>query len=153
MSKKTKVVYDKDIGFDKLLNIKKDMPKGVNIGIFGGSRNADGDSIPVYANKNEFGIDVPERPFMRSTFDKEQDELVSMIKRLVDAYVKGVMRSPTHLFNVVGDYLKTKIQERITKAKEWAKPNSQATVKKKGSDVPLIDTAAMRASITHKIER
>jgi len=151
MAKKTGVIRDRDLGFNKLLNIDKAMPKGVKIGIFGGT-TADGESIPAYANKNEFGIDVPERPFMRSTFDQEQSSLVSMIKRLVDSYIKGRMATPKQLFSVVGDYLKTKVQERITNASQWAKPNSPVTVRIKGSDKPLIDTGAMRSAITYKVE-
>ena len=43
------------------------------------------------------------------------------------------------------------IQDTITRSKEWAEPNAESTIKKKGSDVPLVDKSQMLQSVEHVI--
>ena len=42
------------------------------VGIFEDSKDDDGETVADYANKHEFGIGVPKRPFMRTTFNKHR---------------------------------------------------------------------------------
>jgi len=139
---------DIDRGFNDLIEINRNMPKGVSVGIFG-SENSD---VVKYASKNEFGVGVPERPFMRHTFDIEKEKISDMITKTVSGYIKKD-RNLFKSFGLIGNYIKSRIQNSITTAYQWAKPNAPLTKKLKKSDKPLIDTGRMRASITYKVNK
>jgi len=103
---------------------------------------------------HEFGAPrrrVPERSFIRSTFDDNRGALKNLVTRCYNAVIDGKF-TPVQALSTVGEYLvgktKNKIRNRIPP------PLSPATIKAKTvggktGDVPLIDTAQLIQSIQH----
>jgi len=165
-------VKDIDRGFNDMLLLDVRLPKAVDIGLFG---DTDSD-IVKYASANEFGVGksasshggtqmmammsraagvkvkyIPERAFMRTTFDREKDNIIIDVKKMIDMYSKGYVKDVKKYFSIIGSKMKTAIQKTITTASTWAVPNAPATIKKKKSSKPLIDSGRMRAAITYKV--
>lgn len=118
----------------------------VVVGVHQGDSN-DGQQIAEYAAYNEYGTeDIPERSFMRSSFD----ENLSNIKQDMDARYGQVTRGELTVKAALGliglkhtDQIKNKIDTNIPP------PNAPATIAAKGSSRTLIDTGAMKNSIHH----
>lgn len=98
---------------------------------------------------HEFGAPkrhIPERSFVRATYD----ENVHKLNRIADVELDRIFKGQSTLRKSLarmGEFLTAKMKNRIRK--RIAPPLSPATIKAKGSDVPLIDTAQMIQSITH----
>lgn len=100
---------------------------------------------------HEFGVPekgIPERSFMRSTASEEADNLGRLAKIQIAECLKG--ETSTHdAFATVGAYLQGKIVEKITDGD--FELNTEATVKRKKSSKPLIDTGQLRGAITYEV--
>ena len=113
-----------------------------------GSTEEDGTSLLDIALWNELGTEnAPSRPFLRKTFDDNEAKIrafaAQQIKRLVaGATAKDVLQA-------IGVFLKGLVQETITDGDFEA--NAPSTIKKKGSDKPLIDTGHLRQSVNSVI--
>lgn len=103
-------------------------------------------TVAEYASKNEYGIGVPKRPFMRVSFDNNQAKYQRVIDRLSPQITDGKITVRKAL-ELLGQTCKSEIQKTIVDAKNWAQPNSPAWIAEKGSSSPLIDTGRMRQSI------
>jgi len=97
----------------------------------------------------EFGApkrNIPQRSFVRSTFDNRKSNLLSICQSQYKNVVLGKLPAKKAL-GIIGEYLtnetKMAIKNRIPP------PNAPMTIAQKGSDVPLIDTAQMIQSIQH----
>lgn len=93
----------------------------------------------------EFGtLKIPMRPFLRPTVDKN-------IKRwtaFLHTQLKGGADVELSL-NRVGELARGDIIKSLTSV--TSPPLAEATIKRKGSDKPLIDTGFLRASIDYKV--
>lgn len=104
-------------------------------------------------------IVIPERSFMRSTYDEEIEKVRKlMVKYIRQNFLKklGKGKLKEQSLKVGAAYLTAKIKLKITNADQWAEPNSMITIalkSKKGGlkNKPLINTGALRNSITYKI--
>jgi len=111
----------------------------------------DGESLLVIASSNEFGTNnghIPERSYMRSTFDEQ--------KKATDAFIlKGydnIMKQKTTVERVLGQlgaFFKGQVQKKM--ADLTTPPNAESTIKAKGSSNPLINTGFLRQSIKEKV--
>ena len=114
----------------------------------GKTKKAQPDVLDI-AMWNEFGAkkgkpgEIPERPFMRQTFDNHVEEIGSMQDAAYDRLMKGA--SPGEALRSLGVKVKGLMQNEI--AEGGFTENAPATVKRKKSDVPLIDTGHMRQSV------
>ena len=125
----------------------------VEVGIFGS------DEYVMIASVHEFGttirqgkgsITIPERSFLRTTFDEKNEEWVSFfISQLKQ--VLGLKMDVQTLYKRLGTKMVADIQERITDLD--APPNAPSTIAQKGSSNPLIDTGGLRMRITYKVVR
>ncbi len=109
--------------------------------------NYDDDQISIVevAAKNEFGIGNPKRPFLRLGVDAAEDDL---IEYSIDA-ASMVMDNKIDVngaLDGIGEIAKSSVQQYITDLK--SPPNSKATIKRKGSSNPLIDTGEMKGAVT-----
>ena len=155
MAFKSKVrVRDSDPGFKKLRK-KFSGPDRVDVGVFGakvaGKTDKDGKAIDlvVIAASNEFGTNtIPERSFMRAGVDENKKEFEAFLEKGTFNVIAGKL-SKRQLIGRLGLLGVKKIQEKIESGP--FKANKPATVKRKGSSKPLIDTGRMRQSITHRI--
>lgn len=112
--------------------------RGVKVGIQAGAGAQDGVDILDILIWNEFGTRrIPSRPVLRSYFDenapqigRESDQAAGFMLR-TGAIELGLNR--------LGAFMQKGLQAHWRKSKSWAVPNSEYTIKMKGSDVPLID--------------
>lgn len=97
---------------------------------------------------HEFGLgNVPERSFLRSWASERGEELVIERAQMVESdLLKG---QATQTLNKLGLLAVGEVQQRM--ALGTPPPNEPATIARKGSSVPLIDTGALRQSITYKV--
>lgn len=100
---------------------------------------------------HEFGVpekNIPERSSMRSTASEESQNLGRLAKIQISECLKGEI-SAHDTFATVGVYLQGKIVDKITDGD--FEPNTEATVKRKKSSKPLIDTGQLRGAITYEV--
>ena len=71
-----------------------------------------------------------------------------MLDKMVVQILKG--KTAEQVLREMGVYLKGQMQEEITNG-EYV-PNAPATIRKKKSDKPLIDTGRMRSSVQYQIK-
>jgi hypothetical protein len=130
--------------------------KSVTVGWQGSSgldrHDDEGDATIVdIATFQEFGtVAIPSRPMVRHTFDEERGDLEAFIEREIDDVMQG-KQSAKRAYDRIGLKGVALLQQTITKADDWAEPLEQATIDKKGSTKPLIDTGRMRASVTYAV--
>lgn len=142
----------------------------IQIGIFG----SDGSTILMIAAVHEFGckitvtpkmrgylrsqgmylkastkqITIPERSFIRSSYDKETDKIINRANKLLERVLRLELPVQT-FFELLGSYIVGVMQEYLTDLR--TPPNSPFTIARKGSSNPLIDTGRLRQAITHKV--
>lgn len=122
--------------------VKQGRGASVEIGIF----SAD---VATYAAANEFGTSkIPERSFIRSTFDEQRPALI----RMIDA---GALRAQTQLIPLAdalipaANHLRTAI---INKIQSGISPgNAPSTVRAKGFDAPLVNTGQLQRAVAWRV--
>jgi len=149
-----RVVRDQDNGFAALFEGIKDLKgRRVKVGIQGREAaqiRPGGISMVQLATIHEFGApnaNIPQRSFMRSTADTNKRKY----ERMMAKSIKKLVRSP-ETFSVDRELLKLGETVRAdiikTVKARIPPPNKQATIdRKKGEDVPLIDTGLLINSI------
>ena len=144
-------VIDKDLGYKRIFKDVKQMDgKGVKVGVMGGE-SVKGVSVVDYAVWNEFGTkNIPKRPFMQRTADEKLAETLKFSDYLVGKMIDGGI-TPDGVLKNLGEFYQKQIQMMIRTAKEWADPNAPATIARKGSSSPLIDTGRLVQSIRYEI--
>ena len=123
--------------------------KEVAVGLPADSGNhPDGMSMVRLGAIHEFGAPgagIPERSFLRVPLRSAQDELASVFKKLMQQVQSGDLTFDQAL-NQLGAKGASISQEAISAGIDPA--NAPATVAAKGSSRPLVDTGALRQSIT-----
>jgi hypothetical protein len=93
-------------------------------------------------------VTIPERSFVRSTFDEKNDDWVKFVEgqlqQIVDLKIKGKT-----LYERLGALIAADIQDKITTLKSPA--NAKLTIDNKGSSNPLVDTGGLRARVTWRV--
>lgn len=121
----------------------------VRVGIQQGTVNEDGVDMVDIAMFNELGtVRIPSRPFLRDSVDAHTDEINAFLQSMRSQLVRG--SSAEQILKKIGVFQKGLIQEEIVNG-DFV-PNSPETIKRKGSDKPLIDTGRMRQSINYVIQ-
>ena len=157
-----------DLGLDKILQIQKDMDKGVvYVGLPGDSpmatvvtkRDSDGSIVESHESDtltvatlgviHELGLGVPSRPFMAKTWERRGEDT----KKLIEAEAKLCLqggRDVEGALKEIGVFYENAVKESFTA--ESFEPLADSTIARKGSSVPLIDTGTMRQSITSRVD-
>lgn len=155
-------VEDKDLGLNRIIRtLNKDLDgvvvkvgvqakdKAVRRGKGGSIRNTD-QPLAVIAAIHEFGLgDMPQRSFLRSAYDENLPIIDKMIQRVANGAVFGLGTNAA--LNQLGNVVQGMVQRKIVDGPFV--PNSPATIKRKKSSKPLIDTGHLRQSIRYVIER
>ena len=98
---------------------------------------------------NEFGTqDIPARPFIRGFQDRNKQALGALMDRTADLVVSG--KSAGAALGEMGSVVQEMQQAHVTASKSWAVPNAPSTIKKKGSDKPLINHGVLRNAIRYE---
>lgn len=101
---------------------------------------------------NEFGTStgIPERPFLRNAMTDNRDGYRGMMTRAARKIIESEGKfTKQHALAQLGLKAQGDVQKSITDLRE--PPNAPATIKRKGSSNPLIDTGEMRARVTFKV--
>lgn len=115
----------------------------------GGAEEDNGTDVVDVAAYNELGTSrIPSRPFIRDSVDKHRDKISYVCKSQVRRLVTGA--TTEDCLKKIGVFGVSLIQEEITKG-SFA-PNAESTIRKKGSNKPLIDTGTMRQSVIYVIK-
>lgn len=143
-------VIDKDLGYKVILGRLEHLQGTVKVGFFSDSgEEPNGVTVAEVATYNEYGTGrIPARPFMRQTVDAKQGDWANLAQN-VEKRVVGGMGIHQGL-ELIGIKAKGDTQEMIDKG-DFA-PNAPATIRRKKSSHPLIDTGRMRASVSFKVE-
>lgn len=99
---------------------------------------------------NEFGLGVPERPFLRNWFDQNRAANMEALRRAIRLVLAGKMPLEQAL-ELVGLKFVGGIQQAIARRTLGLKANAPETIAEKGSDTPLIDIGQLRQSLTHLV--
>jgi len=142
-----------DKGANKLLKDLAVAALATDIGIMGSEAGdtyeGGGMTTAEVAERHEFGIGVPQRSWLRGYVDENESIIMARLRAISDSIArgKGSLRIGLEQLGVltVGE-----IQERISN--RIAPALAEATIKRKGSDVPLIDTGQLRSSVTHIVK-
>lgn len=122
----------------------------VRVGFQGDESYEDGTSLAEVAAYNELGTsDMPARPFMKQSFEKHEKELQAACDRVNQAIIGG--SSAEQALDSLGVTVKGIIQEEIVEG--GFEPNAPSTIRKKGSERPLIDTGHMRQSVNYVVKK
>lgn len=127
----------------------------VKVGILSGVGDDGEFALVELATIHEFGNGhVPERSFLRATFRRERAALAKLCARLVKGIINGSI-TPERAFGLLGEWgvaqVQRTIRKRMTEGPE-NQANAPETIRRKGSDTPLVDLGILAASITHKVE-
>lgn len=130
--------------------LKKMTDMEIQAGFQGDQKYEDGTSIAQVAAVNEFGAsDIPERPFMRQSFENHEGELQAACDAAQRLVSSG--GSAEQALQQIGVVAKGLVQDEIVNG--GFAPNAESTIKKKGSEQPLIDTGTMRQSVNFVVKR
>lgn len=109
-----------------------------------------GNTLLHAAMDNEFGINVPERSFLRYTFDKYNKTWVREIRNVAH----DSLFSSTFASNVVlktGEISRESVRSRILTIR--SPKNATRTVRRKGFNNPLIESRQLLTSIKYRVRR
>lgn len=147
-------IVDKDLGWNKILrNMRNVNAKSVKVGIQSGDKTIDGkEDLAYIASLHEFGSPggkIPERSFIRTAIDKNERKINTFTDKLALKILNGSVNVRGAL-DLIGLEVTGIIQKQIADG-EYV-PLAPATIKRKKSNKPLIDTGNMYQSIRHIIE-
>lgn len=138
----------------KFFHTPKVEDDGVNVGWFEDQTYEDGLPVAKVARWNEFGTKagIPERPFMRRTMMEHEKEWIELLKTLVQKEIdKEKGANIDKALQKFGEVVKGDIQETILRG-GFVK-NAKSTVRRKGFDMPLVDTGIMISSIQARTDK
>jgi hypothetical protein len=128
------------------------------VGIFsdkGGSADHDGSTILEIAAVHEFGSpknNIPERSFIRSTFDKKEKELTRVVAGLSNKVMEMKM-SFEKAYDILGTWGAGQVKASVQSGPHLPPPLKPATIARKKSTRPLIDTGRMIGAVTHEVKK
>jgi hypothetical protein len=139
-------VSDRDNGYKATLEaIEKSKRVGIAVGIHAEA----GGEVLEKAEANEFGTETaPARPFVSGWADENREEAIAKMRAALEASIKA-RKDPHQRFEQLALLFAGQIQQRIAGGIE--PPNAPATIARKGSSTPLIDTGQLRSSVTGKV--
>ena len=153
---------DKDLGKKRIEKEIAKMKKSfVTVGVHDDKEYKGGTSVALVAAVNEFGttragkdhnIVIPERSFLRSTFDEKINLMKSKISSLALAIIQGKTTTQTALRQVGADF-RDMIRGKIETG-DFEK-NEEKYLKRKlksGAGKPLIHTRKLLRSIDYEVK-
>lgn len=149
------MLKDEDFGFNK---IKEELEKLGNMKIiveidpdkvYSTGEKVEKVAVWMEFGADEFNVNYPARPFFRAGFDANIEKLKKLYEKRANLIIAGNGTAEA-LGHELGKYMVQKIKEVIENGEFTAL--AESTIKRKGSDKPLIDTKALLTSIRYRIE-
>lgn len=136
-----------DLGLDKYIKQMTGLRgRGVKVGIQAGEGSQDGVDLLDIAIFQVYGTEnIPKRDFMGDFFDKNEKVLGLAMDRMSDNVAQG--GSVDNALGELAEFAEGGQKQHIQQSKQWATPNKPATIRKKGSDTPLIDEGLMLGAV------
>ena len=124
----------------------------VLVGVQKGAGNYDdGTPIAVIAAANHFGTStIPARRFLDVAVANNSKRYANIVRDQIPKVLRGKMDMDAVL-NAIGNAAVGDVQDYMVDLR--TPPNAPSTIKKKGSDNPLVDTITLRPNIRHEIAR
>lgn len=151
MSKKTVIIRD---GVWKKLRRRLSTRSYVKVGVLaskGGAEARDGVTMIELAAIHEFGTrHVPARPFLRTTFVKKEKQVAKMAAKLARAIV--VRNLPVdQALDMLGSWAAAQVKNYVTQGPHLKPKLKPATIRRKGSTRPLVDTGRLINSVSWEV--
>lgn len=108
-----------------------------------------GSGFMVLGETKPHKIVIPERSFIRSTVDDNEEKYFRSLNRVMGRIIDGTLNKFQAL-SFVGQLVEADIKSKIINLDSPA--NAKSTVRKKGSDNPLVDTGLMGNSIRYVVQ-
>lgn len=105
-------------------------------------------SLALIHERGSAANNIPARPFMKQTRQRAEGRFVRLLRRLYKQVVDGKVH-PFDGLSKLGMAYEGEMKNTFTTGSFT--PNKPATIKRKGSSRPLIDTGHLRQSITSKV--
>jgi hypothetical protein len=107
-------------------------------------------ALQMYIHEHgSFAYQVPARPIIEPAIEDSKESISEQLGNTVKIAAAG--ENTENALNDVGQYASGKVKTWFTNSENGWAPNSESTIKKKKSDKPLIDSGALRQSITYVI--
>ena len=131
--------------------LRKLMQSEIHVGFQSGEDHyEDGADLAEIAAYNEYGTsDTPARPFMKQSFENHEAELRAVCQQANNVIASG--GTAEEACKKIGVVAVGLIQQEIVDGS--FEPNAESTIRKKGSDKPLIDTGFMRQSVKYVVKK
>ncbi len=148
-------VTDTDKGFAAMLKRLTSAAGSLTVGIHESEGSAAAEKSPELtvvqvASFHEFGTKhIPRRSFIADWSDEFEEQHKEQLRKMARAVLNGTVASVDQGLNRLGNLYVGEIQRRISQG--IAPPLKKATVDRKGSSKPLIDTGQLRSSIVYKV--
>lgn len=95
---------------------------------------------------------IPPRPFVQPAIEAHQTEISQMLLDAFAYIMGGKKQEGVRRLNVLGIFAVEVVKDMFKKGHNNWPPLKPETIKRKGSDLPLVDTGEMRNSITYVIK-
>lgn len=95
-------------------------------------------------------VNIPERSFIRSTFDEKNDEWMDFLQDQIER-VCNLEINARDVFERLGSRIAADIQKKMVDIR--TPKNAALTIANKGSSNPLIDTGELKRHVTWKVVR
>jgi hypothetical protein len=142
-----KILKDNTSAFARKL--KELNKKALRVGIFENAKYQNGDSVAQVASDNEFGtLKIPARPFFTPAVNQNGQKWLSVMTKEIDKSIRNDSDINVGL-NRVGLLAQGDIQKSLVAVTSPAL--APATIAKKGSSKPLVDTGILLSSITYAV--
>lgn len=112
--------------------------------VFGGLNNA---NILAIMEAGSPANNIPSRVLLKAVHEKYKDRINRYFLDIFKALVEGNETQADFLMEELALRMQTWSQKFFTDSDNNWKPNAPSTIKRKGSDRPLIDTGELRKSI------
>lgn len=147
-------IIDIDLGFDEFFDSTEKLGlKKVEVGYQQGEgEGEDGIDLTELAIIQEFGAkNIPARPFVRNSFDLNKGDIGVEGEKLLNKYLDGKVDADTTL-EIWGDSFRNIMMNGVVTRELFLEENAESTIRRKGSDTPLIDTSRMINGSTVKVD-
>lgn len=119
----------------------------VDVGFLEGATYPDGTPVAAVAFWNEYGASGPPRPFFRGMIAEESPSWPDKVAHLA----KATHNNGPKVLALMGEEIEGALKQSITSFTD--PPNAPSTIKRKGFNKPLVDTAHMLNSTGYKVEK
>lgn len=143
------------VNLQRIRGLVQDLKAGtsyVKAGVVGnaaGQRSEGGLTNALLAAYQEFGTErIPARSFINQPFDKNKGKYKRALYELLPKVLEGKMAVKRAL-GLIGTVAAKDMRQAIRDG--IPPPNAEATIERKGSSTPLIDTGQLLRSISHLV--